>query len=125
MNSYTFTEQDILALAKKAYEQGDAAFEIRADKCALLVIDLQDEFVKPGLTPFWVPEATWQIPRVKSLIEFCREKKIPVIFTAFAHTHLYLDRPKMGPFMPNRYTELPWKMSAGFRKDGSGTKSLR
>ena len=116
MNSYTFTEQDILALAKKAYEQGDAAFEITADKCALLVIDMQDEFVKPGWTAFWVPEATWQIPRVKSLIEFCREKKIPVIFTAFAHTHRYLDRPRTGPFMPNRYAELPMEDVGWFQE---------
>jgi nicotinamidase-related amidase len=66
------------------------------------VIDMQDEFVRPGWTPFWVPEATRQVPRVRRLIEFCRAQDIPVIYTAFARTHQLLDRPRSGSFMPNR-----------------------
>jgi nicotinamidase-related amidase len=70
---------------------------------ALLVIDMQDEFVKPHWTPFWVPDATRIARRVRRLIDFCRNKNIPVIFTVFARTHFFLDRPKTGAFMPNRY----------------------
>jgi isochorismate hydrolase len=40
-----FTEQEILENAKKAYTTGDAEFTIEKEKCALLVIDMQDEFV--------------------------------------------------------------------------------
>ena len=101
-----FTEQEVLTLAKRAYEEGSATFEVVPKNCALLVIDMQDEFVKPGWTPFWVPEATRQVPRIKRLIEQCRKKGIPVIFTAFAQTHHYYDRPKSGAFMPNRYADL-------------------
>ena len=101
-----FSEQDVLNLAKKAYNEGDAQFEIISNKCALLVIDMQDEFVKPHWSPDWVPEATKQVPRIKKLIEHCRSKKIPVIYTVYSKTHNYLDRPKTGEFMPGRYSEL-------------------
>ncbi len=105
MTTKTFTEAEVLTLAKRAYEQGDARFEITPAKCALLVIDMQDEFVKPRSTPFWIPEATRQVPRIKSLVVFCRSKNIPIIYTAFSLTHRFLDRPKTGRSMPNRYPE--------------------
>ncbi|MEG8990294.1 isochorismatase family cysteine hydrolase [Ignavibacteria bacterium 4148-Me] len=103
MKSNSFTKEEVLALAKKAYDEGNAHFEIDPSKCALLVIDMQDEFVKPEWTPYWVPEATEQVPRIKTLIDHCRLKSIPIIFTSFANTHHYLDRPKTGASMPNRY----------------------
>jgi nicotinamidase-related amidase len=101
-----FTEKEVLDLAKKAYESGEAKFDIIADKCALLVIDMQDEFVKPHWSPDWVPEATKQVSRIKILIEHCRSKNIPVIYTVYSKTHNYLDRPKTGKVMPGRYSNL-------------------
>ncbi|GHO47199.1 cysteine hydrolase family protein [Ktedonospora formicarum] len=101
----TFSEQEVLAFARHAYREGNAAFGVERDYCALLVIDMQEEFVKPHSTPFWVPEATRQVPLIKQLIEACRAKSVPVIYTAFARTHHYLDRPLAGPLMPNRYAE--------------------
>ncbi len=109
-----FTEKDVLNLAKKAYNEGDVQFEIVPNKCALLVIDMQDEFVKPHWSPDWVPEATRQVPRIKRLIEHCRSKNIPVIYTVYSKTHNYLDRPKTGPFMPGRYSELKIDRSSFF-----------
>jgi hypothetical protein len=53
-----FSEQEVLGLAKKGYTQGNPAFDIVAEKCALLVIDMQEEFVKPHWSPNWIPEAT-------------------------------------------------------------------
>lgn len=101
-----FTEIQIMSLARKAYEEGDAGFEIVRENCALLVIDMEEEFVKPHWTPFWVPEATRQVEKIKALITHCRERKIPVIYTASAYTHFRLDRPTTGDLMPNRYPEL-------------------
>ena len=101
----TFSEQEVLMFARRAYQEGNAAFGVEREHCALLVIDMQEEFVKPHSTPFWVPEATRQVPRIKRLIEACRTSGIPVIYTAFARTHHYLDRPLAGPLMPNRYAE--------------------
>lgn len=105
IRSGEFTEQDVLGFARKGYAEGAAGFEIVPQDCALLVIDMQDEFVKPHWTPYWVPEATRQVPKVKRLIEYCRGKSIPVIYTAFARTHRRLDRPKSGRFLPNHYLE--------------------
>ena len=103
MGSRAFSEEEVVRLARGAYESGQAAFSVETADCALLVIDMQDEFVKPNWTPFWVPEATKQVPRIKRLIEHCRSRNIPVIFTAFARTHNYTDRPSTGGLMPNRY----------------------
>ncbi|NIM97704.1 MAG: isochorismatase family protein [candidate division Zixibacteria bacterium] len=110
----SFSEQDVLKLAKKAYTEGDAGFEIKPNKCALLVIDMQDEFVKPHWSPGWVPEATKRVPRIKTLIEHCRSKNIPVIYTVYSNTHNYLDRPKTLKFMPLLYSELDIDFSIFF-----------
>lgn len=101
-----FSEADVLALARAGYEDGDASFEIVAARSALIVVDLQDEFVRPGWTPYWVPEATRQVPRVKPLIEACRRLGVPVIYTVFTGTHLGLDRPASGALMANRFPEI-------------------
>ena len=98
-----FTEQEVLRLARSAYSE-NPSFTLDPEKTVLLVIDMQDEFVKPHWTPFWVPQATRIVKRVRLLIDHCRRSKIPVIFTAYARTHSHLDRPKTGALMPNRYT---------------------
>lgn len=111
-----FTEKDVYNLAKKAYDNGCAKFEIFPDKCVLLVIDMQDEFVKPNWSPDWVPEATKQVPRIKRLIEHCRSKKIPIIYTVYSKTHQYLDRPLTSKYMPGRYQEIDIDFSKFFIK---------
>ena len=106
MKKRRFTEKEVLNLAKNAYENGDANFKIKSENCVLLVIDMQDEFVKPYWTPYWVPEATHQVPKIKMLIDYCRNKKIPVIYTMFSKTNNYNDRPNTGKYMPNRFSNL-------------------
>lgn len=114
MKETEFSEERVLELAKKTYEDGDVTFDIIAEKCALLVIDMQDEFVKPHWSPYWVPEATRRVPQMKRLIEYCRSKNIPVIYTVYSKTHRYLDRPKTLPFMPSRFPHLPIDQSSFF-----------
>jgi len=92
--------------AREAYENGKARFPVELKRCALLVIDMQDEFVKPGWTSSWIPEATRQVGKIKEIISFCREKNVPVIYTVFSKTNNYLDRPVSGQYMPNRFPEL-------------------
>ncbi|MDY0095122.1 MAG: isochorismatase family cysteine hydrolase [Candidatus Vecturithrix sp.] len=114
MNTKIFNEQDIMELARSAYEHGQANFPIIKEKCALLVIDMQDEFVKPHFCPYWVPESTRQIPKIKQMIDACRQMNIPVIYTVFGYTHAYLDRPKSGEYMPNRFPGLEFERSELF-----------
>lgn len=116
MRNGEYTEEQVLELARRAYKEGSADFKIVPEKCALLVIDMQDEFVKPHWTPDWVPEATRQVQSIKRMIEHCRKKGIPVIFTVYSKTHNYLDRPKTGPLMPGRYSELEIGRSSFFVK---------
>ncbi|HKE14649.1 MAG TPA: isochorismatase family cysteine hydrolase [Kofleriaceae bacterium] len=106
MSEPRFSEAEILALARRAYRDGEARFDFSAATSALLVIDMQDEFVKPGWAPCWVPEATRLVPRIAHLIQRCRAAGVPVIYTVFSRTHQYLDRPATGALMPNRYPEL-------------------
>lgn len=101
-----FTEQEVLDLARRAYES-HATFDVTPESSALLVIDMQDEFVRPGWTPYWVPGATSLVPGIREIIEHSRREGIPVIYTAFADSHLGIDRPGSGAFMPNRYPDGP------------------
>ena len=114
MSETVYSEQAVLDLARKAYREGGARFAFRPDSSALLVIDMQEEFVKPGWTAYWVPAATRQIPAVGRLIDECRAVGVPVIYTVFSRTHRYLDRPGSGSAMPNRYSELGVDQSSWF-----------
>lgn len=73
---WDFGETQILELVRKSYLEGQASFGVVPGKCALLVIDMQDEFARPGWTPYWVPEATRQVPRVKQLIEWLSHTRV-------------------------------------------------
>ncbi|MFH1264053.1 MAG: isochorismatase family cysteine hydrolase [Pseudomonadota bacterium] len=106
-NSRHFSEEEVHALARDAYERGVCEFPVMPGRSALLVIDMQEEFVKPNWTPYWVPAATRIVPRIARLLESCRNLGVPVIFTAFGSTHRFLDRPLTGSLMPNRYARIP------------------
>lgn len=106
MIQLSFNENEIYERNKIIYENGQPMFDIIPSKCALLVIDMQDEFVKPNWTLFWVPEATKQVPKIKRMIEYCRTKNIPIIYTLFSDTHKFLDRPRYSNFMANRYNDF-------------------
>ncbi len=75
---------------------------------------MQDEFVRLRWTPDWVPEATRQVPHLRRLIAHCHIKSIPVLYTGFAKTYAYLDRPRSGQTLANRYSELEVDQSAYF-----------
>ena len=74
-----FSEVEVLRRAKEAYDRGEAKVPLRPDKTALLVVDMLDEFVKPNWSPYWVPEATRQAPKIRFLQEVCRKLGVPVI----------------------------------------------
>jgi nicotinamidase-related amidase len=57
-------------------------FEFTIDKTALVVVDLQNDFVRRG-APMLVEEALGTVRANKRLIAFARENGMPVIFTKF------------------------------------------
>jgi nicotinamidase-related amidase len=116
MTERVYSEDEVLALAHRAYRTGQAAFAVVPNRCALLVIDMQDEFVRAGWTPYWVPEATRMVPRLAAFIARCREAGIPIIYTAFAASHRGLDRPRSGDRMPNRYSAADGSSGTWFRE---------
>ena len=114
MPELKFTKEMVLNYAKDAYTYGTADFDINPSDCALLIIDMQNEFVKPEWTPYWVPNATDLLPKINQLIDLSREYDIPVIFTLFSNTHHYFDRPFSGNTMPNRLNVLKIDQSQYF-----------
>ena len=44
---------------------------------------LIDEFVKPRWSPYWVPEATAAVPRIRQVIDAFHEARLPVIYLAY------------------------------------------
>lgn len=69
----------------KEYWEWEPVFDIDSDESALLIIDMQNAFLEKD-HPLEVPMAREQIPVFKKLINYCREKEIPIIYTA-----VYLD----------------------------------
>jgi nicotinamidase-related amidase len=61
--------------------------EVRLDpaKTALVVVDMQNDFVKEGGT-LLVPDAEGTIPNIKSLLGLARESRMKVVFTQDTHT---------------------------------------
>jgi len=75
-------EREFVAFADRDYlTDKHWVFEILREECALLVVDLQNDFVDPA-SPMCVPEAYRQLPRVRTLIEACRRLDAPVLYTA-------------------------------------------
>lgn len=59
-------------------------------KSALIVVDMQNDFVRVG-APLEVPDARTTIPANKALIQAFRKRNLPVIFTKFlSRPHYYL-----------------------------------
>ena len=67
---------------------------------ALLVVDMQNDFVRVG-APMEVPEARATIPAHQTLLEACRELRIPVIYTKFVagpeRTLMWEWSPQLAP----------------------------
>ena len=57
-----------------------ANWEFERDRCVLMVIDMQNDFVLDGAV-MEVKEAKNQIPKIRKLIDKCHELEVPVIYT--------------------------------------------
>jgi len=58
---------------------------LRPGRTALLVIDMQRGFLEEGAA-LDVPQGRQIVPNVRRLVEACREKGVPVVFTQFVYS---------------------------------------
>jgi nicotinamidase-related amidase len=96
-----FTEEMVLRKARRQYEEGRARIDIRPSGAALLVVDMLDEFVRPGWSPCWVPDATRQAPRIRGLQDACRRLAVPVIAIGYDPSIRGLGWPTSSGLLPN------------------------
>jgi len=79
---------------------GTAPFTVDPTAAALVVVDLQNDFVRAG-PPQEVPDARTTLPVVASLIDACRNASIPVLYTRYTAgpiaTHFGWCSPECGP----------------------------
>ncbi len=58
--------------------------EINPAKCALIVVDMENDFVAPG-APMETPAGRAMLPNLKRAIDACREEGAKVIYTTHVH----------------------------------------
>ena len=76
------TSDDIL---RARQERIDELHRCQPGRTALLVVDMQRGFLEPGAA-LEVPPGRAIIPAIGSLIEACRARQVPVLFTEFVYS---------------------------------------
>lgn len=71
-------------------------------KCALLVIDMQNDFVLEGY-PMEVPNARKAIPHIQRLISASRELNIPIFYTQHTLTEGAVNSPLEAAYNPKLF----------------------
>ncbi|WP_232839221.1 isochorismatase family protein [Streptomyces triticisoli] len=89
-------------------------WRVNPQKTALLVIDMQNDFVLEGY-PMEVPMARRRIPRMQEVITECRAAGIPVVYTQ----HILLDTFNVSP-LESAYN--PALLNAGMREGSFGAE---
>jgi nicotinamidase-related amidase len=79
----SFTEEAIRAEAARQYREGVARMGVIPGRTALVIVDMIDEFVRPHWTPYWIPEATAQVPAICAVASAFRHAHAPVIYLAY------------------------------------------
>ncbi len=87
---------------------------INPEKTALLVIDMQNDFIEEG-SVLEVPNIRDQIPKIKKLIETCRGIGIPIIYTK----QVYRADTAVRPLILDMFTLLDKK---GLREGSEGAE---
>ncbi|MFG2231395.1 isochorismatase family protein [Streptomyces sp. NPDC048723] len=92
----------------------NAIWRVNPQKTALLVIDMQNDFVLDGY-PMEVPMARRRIPRMREVVGECRAAGVPVIYTE----HVLLDSFDVSP-LESAYN--PALLTAGMRAGSFGSE---
>jgi nicotinamidase-related amidase len=85
-------------------------FPLEPERQALLVVDMQNDFVRPG-APQEVADARATIPVIATLLEAFRAANRPVVFTRFSagpqRTLLWTWSPQCGPELRSCWPGVP------------------
>ena len=79
----SFTEADIQARARFQYEEPSPEPVIDPATTALIVVDMIDEFVRPGWSPYWIPDATRQAPLIRQVVDAFHHENALVVYLAY------------------------------------------
>jgi nicotinamidase-related amidase len=79
----SFSAADIATVAADQYAAGEADMHVLPGRTALLIVDMIDEFVRPHWTPYWIPDATAQAPRIAEVAAAFRAAAAPVIYLGY------------------------------------------
>lgn len=81
-------EKELLRSARQAFEKGgpDPSWflPVKAEKTAFLVVDIQNDMVRPD-APMFCPDGHRMIPRVKKVIDRCRDVGIKIVYIEHCH----------------------------------------
>jgi ureidoacrylate peracid hydrolase len=86
-------------------ERIDELHRCRPGRTALLVIDMQRGFLEPGAA-LEVPQGRQIIPNIRRLVDTCRARAIPVVFTQFVYSPA-VPCLRGGPFGPEHLPAAP------------------
>ena len=86
-------------------ERIDALHRFQPGRTALLVIDMQRGFLEPGAA-LEVPPGRAIVPNVRRLVEVCRQKGVPVVFTEYVYAAA-VPCLRGDPFGPEHLTAVP------------------
>ncbi|MBC8186335.1 isochorismatase family protein [candidate division KSB1 bacterium] len=77
---YLTAEKSLEIYYKAKKYSRDRQLELKPDRLALLIVDMQDYFLKEESNAF-IPSAPVTVDRVIHLMEICKTKDIPIVFT--------------------------------------------
>lgn len=96
--------------------QNNMPWHVDKHKAALLVIDMQNDFVKEG-APMEVPMAREFLPNMQKIVATCKDNGIPVIYTQ----HLLFNAWDVSP-LETAYN--PLLLKTGLRKGTPGAEII-
>ena len=99
-------------MKNKAMAADNVKWDFDKDRCVLMVIDMQNDFVLDGAI-MQVKEAGRQVPKIQKLIAKCRALSIPIIYTVHKTDPAYC---------PLEIASFPWLADAGMREGTDGIK---
>jgi biuret amidohydrolase len=73
--------------------------QIDPHKAALIVVDMENDFVAPG-APLEAPAGRTMLPTLKQVLAFCRDQGVHVIYTTHAHRRDGCDMGRFADLWP-------------------------